>query len=157
MSHEYGPDVETLKACIDAAFGTDAGPPAMSLRAGNALDDHATPLSWDAALDTADVAYLECNFWGLSHLDPASWRHYLPIFMRHALNHIETGATSSAVDALLFSLDSPDASRLGSLSPAQQAAVSQFLDVLALHPRSLWADEATTALAWYWAPGAIYR
>ncbi len=161
MSHEYGPDVETLKACIDAAFGTDAVQPAMSLRAGNALDNHAPAPPWDAVLDTPDAAYLECNFWGLTYLDAASWRHYLAILMRHALDHFDDGArvTSNSINALLSSLRPPDHAppRFASLSPEQEATVSQFLDLLAFDPRSLWADEAMIALEEYWAPGAIYR
>lgn len=161
MPDEHGSEVETLKARINAAFATDADPPAMSLRAGNALDDR-TPLPpWDAALDAPDAAYLERNFWGLPYLDAKSWRHYLAILICYALDQFDNGAcvASNAINALLASLRPPDHAppRLASLSPEQEVAVSQFLDLLAFDPRSLWKDEAMIALEEYWAPGAAYR
>lgn len=152
-------DAEALKARIEAAFRAHPGPPAISLRAGNATDDGEPPPPWDAALDAPDAPYLACNSWGLAYLDAASWRHYLPILMRHALDRLQSHDASAATDALLFSLRPPDREppRFGSLSPEEQATVVQFLDLLAFDSRSRWTDQAMTALEEYWAPGAIYR
>jgi len=148
-----------LRASIAAAFVEPADPPAITLRAGNALDDYAAPPPWDAALDTPDTAYLESNCWGLTHLDAESWRYYLPILMRHALDRFRERAPSMSTDTLLFSLRPPDRDppRFAMLSPEQNAAVSQFLDLLAFDPRSMYTDDAMTAMEEYWAPGATYR
>ncbi|MDI9238697.1 hypothetical protein QLQ15_07185 [Lysobacter sp. LF1] len=152
-------DAEALKARIETVFRTHPGPPAISLRAGNAIDDGEPPPPWDAALDAPDASYMECNAWGLPHLDAASWLHYLPIFMCHALDHLPDRDSSIATDALLFSLQPPDRDppRFGSLSSEEQTVVGQFLDLLAFDPRSKWTDQAMTALEEYWAPGATYR
>ncbi|MBU8975688.1 hypothetical protein JI752_005995 [Lysobacter sp. MMG2] len=148
-----------LRDLIAAAFGERPDPPTITLRGSNALDDYGPPAPWDAALDTPDAAYLEENCWGQHHLDPASWRHYLPILMRHALDRFRDHAPSPSTDTLLFSLRPPDRvpPRFATLSPEQEAAVLQFLDLLAFDPRSTYTDDAMTALEEYWAPGATYR
>jgi hypothetical protein len=151
-------DIKALKARIDAAFAADARPPAMSLRAGDAIDSGLAPPPWDASLDTPGPAYLDAHYCGLGYLYAQSWRHYLPILMHDALDRFREHAPMSIL-GLLFSLRPPDRepSRFGSLSPEQEATVSQFLDVLAFDPLSQWVEEAITALEEYWAPGAIHR
>jgi uncharacterized protein DUF6714 len=132
--------------------------PRMSLRGGNAADDHAPIPPFDVVLDRITPEYFETYFWGLSHLDAESWRFYLPHFMRYALENMAS-AHSNAIDALLFSLRPPDHSvpRFGTLTPAQEATVVAVLDELAFSERSVWQEPAMIALEEYWAPGANYR
>jgi len=152
-------DIEALKARIGAAFATEPWRPTMSLRAGDAIDSYRAPPPWDASLDAPDAAYLDAHYCGLCHLDAVSWRHYLPILMHDALDRFRDDGPGMSIMGLLFSLRPPDRDppRFGSLSPEQEATLSQFLDVLAFDPGSRWADDAMTALEEYWAPGAIYR
>lgn len=150
--------MDTIRALIDHAFQDGIAAPTMSLRAGNALDSYDAPPSFDAHLDRPTAAYLETHHWGVAHLDAASWRHYLPLLLRHALLKLEH-PDSMAIDALLSSLRAPDRDppRLASLSQAQQQAVIAVLDALAFEDASAWKDEALVALEEYWAPGAHYR
>jgi hypothetical protein len=150
--------MDRILTAIDQAFHDCADAPAMSLRGGNALDDYGTPPPFDADLDRPVAAYLEAHHWGIAHLDPSSWRHYLPLLLRYALLNLER-ADSMAVDALLSSLRPPDRDppRLASLSLEQEQAVTAVLDALAFNEGSAWKDEAILVLEEYWAPGAIYR
>ena len=61
--------------------------PSITLRAGHALDEYKQPPAFDAAIDDHSDEYLERYPWGITYLDPASWRHYLPYFIRYALVH----------------------------------------------------------------------
>ena len=157
MSADGDMDADLIARAFDA-FRTDveAAPP-MTLRAGNDVDDYRSPAPFDAALDAIDGAYLERFPWGLPHLDPASWRHYLPHLMRHALEHMAEG--SHAVEAVLHSLRPPDREppRLGSLTRAQEEIVAAFLEVLAFDPRSSTQALACQVLEEWWIPNAIYR
>ena len=144
------------RAC--AAFSHEAStPPSITLRGGNDLDDYQQPSAFDPALDAISEGYLEQYAWGLSYLDPESWRHYLPSFIAHAVQHLSRG--SNAVDALLNSLRPPDreAPRLASLSAEQESVIVEFLDLLAFSPESVHQDLASQALEEWWAPGALYR
>ena len=132
-----------LKALTVAAFvafeADAAATPAMSLRAGNALDDGAQPTPNDKQLDAPTDNYLEQYYWGLPHLDAASWRNVLPFLLGYALRHLET--PSNVVDALLNSLRPPDRTppRLGSLSLEQEQIVSQVLGACrAFTPTAMW-------------------
>lgn len=140
-----------------AAFRAElATAPPMSLRGGNALDEYREPPPFDEALDAPNDQYLENYYWGLPHLDPASWRHYLPFFIDYALRHME--AAEMPVDTLLFSLRPPDREppRFGSLSADQRAVVVALLDHLAFDASSVWQAEAMTALEEYWGPDSLY-
>src|ERR1700741_1742263 len=110
-----------LLARLRKAFAAaGALPPAMSLRAGNAIDDYASPPAFDATVDAITDAYLEEFCWGVSFLDTASWMHYLPALGEYALRHLNQ--SSLAIDALVTSLRPPDRDppRLGALSIQQQ-------------------------------------
>lgn len=142
------------------AFRADAEePPPLTLRGGYALDGYDVPSPFDPALDEPTDAYLEgFAFWGLGYLDARSWRHYLPRLIDYALRRPDD--PSMAAEALVRSLRPPDRypPRLGSLSPPQEAAVTAFLEEVALgeaapHLR----EEAQQALEEWWLPGARSR
>jgi hypothetical protein len=135
----------------------DTRPP-MSLRGGNAVDGYDAPPPHDAALDEATGDYLERHHWGIAHLDAASWRHYLPRLVEHALAHVSDPA-SAATEAFLFSLRPPDRDppRLGSLDHAQERVVADFLHSLAFGAGSAWSDDAMVALEEWWGPAPLYR
>jgi hypothetical protein len=150
--------LKALTASAFAAFEADAATtPAMSLRAGNALDGGKQPSSNDKQLDAPADNYLEQYYWGLPHLDAASWRHVLPFLLAYALRYLEH--PSNVVDALLNSLRPPDRTppRLGSLSPEQAQLVSQVLDVLCYSPESAHHDLACQTTEEWWEPNAMYR
>jgi uncharacterized protein DUF6714 len=142
------------------AFRADVeAPPPLTLRGGNAVDGYDVPPPFDPARDEPTDAYLEgFAFWGLGYLDARSWRHYLPRLIDYALRRPDDPAM--AAEALVRSLRPPDRypPRLGSLSPAQEAAVTAFLEEVALgeaapHLR----EEAQQALEEWWLPGARSR
>ena len=132
--------------------------PAMSLRGGNAVDDHAPVPPFDAVLDQITPEYFEMYFWGISHLDAESWRFYLPHLLHYALDNIAS-PESNAIDAFLYSLRPPDRTppRFGALTSTEEAAIVATLDQLAFSEESVWKEPAMIALEEYWAPGANYR
>jgi hypothetical protein len=136
----------------------DAIPP-LTLRGGTAVDDYRVPPAFDPDIDQPTDAYLEAHaYWGLAHVDPASWRHYLPCLIDYAIRHIaEPG--SLVTDGLLSSLRPPDREppRLGSISVEQEAVVVEFLDLLAFDECSGYQDFAMQVLEEYWVPNALYR
>jgi hypothetical protein len=133
--------------------------PPLTLRGGSAVDTYHVPPAFDPDVDRATDAYLEeYAYLGLTYLDPASWRHYLPCLMDYAIRHIgEPG--SLVTDGLLSSLRPPDREppRLGSISAEQEAVVVEFLDLLAFDERSGYQDFAMQVLDEYWVPNALYR
>jgi hypothetical protein len=147
--------VDPLVARVRSAFADAlAAPPPMSLRGGNDVDSYDHPTPFDAAADTPTDAYLEqYAFWGLAHLDPASWRHYLPRLIEYALTHPDD--PRMAVEALVMSLRPPDREppRLASLTEEQGAAVTAFLEHMAFSdPPSPHAGDAQRALdEWWWS------
>jgi hypothetical protein len=80
---------KTLARRAHAVFRADiVGDPPITLRAGNALDDYETPPVFDVRLDEPTDTYLEhYAHYGLTYLDPPSWRHYLPRLIGYALRH----------------------------------------------------------------------
>jgi len=143
------------------AFGAFAGdlraPPAITLRGGNSIDDYREPEAFDAVVDAVSDSYFERHWWGIAHLDPQSWRYYLPHLIEYSLRHRREA--TMVIDALLSSLRPPDRQppRLGSLSAGQESAVSAFLDIMAFDDASAHQALARTALEEWWAPGALYR
>jgi hypothetical protein len=132
--------------------------PPMTLRGGNAVDSFDLPAPFDPEADQPADDYLEAHYRGIVHLDPASWRHYLPRLIDYALQHLgEAGA--AVTEALLWSFRPPDREppRLGSLTPQQEAVVVAFLEAMAFTDASAYQDLATQVLEEYWIPGALYR
>lgn len=144
-----------------AAFHADlASAPPLTLRGGDALDSYDTPPPLDPLLDQPTDAYLAAYaFWGLAHLDPASWRHYLPHLIAYTLRH-DPYPESMAPEGLLASLRPPDRDppRLASLTPAQEAAIVAFLEELAFaQVDGGYQEDALQILEEWWLPNARYR
>lgn len=140
------------------AFAADlGGPPQISLRSGDLLDDYKEALSFDPAVDALSDEYMERYHWGLNHLDAASWRHYLPSLMEYAFRHIQLN--SIVVDALLNSLRPPDREppRLAALTYEQETIVVEFLDAFAFAEDSAYQELACQVLEEWWVPSALYR
>ena len=143
---------------IREAFATEAKiTPSITLRGGNAIDEYNSPPPFEREVDAITDEYLETYPWGVSYLDAVSWRHYLPSMFEYALRNIDKG--SLVIEALLSSLRPPDREppRLASLSPVQEALVTQFLDVLAFSKGSANQELACQVLEEWWVPGALYR
>jgi len=151
------PTRDEVIALVREAFAEDIQRPlTTSLRAGNAIDEYRIAPPFDSELDAPTDAYLEANFWGIAHLDPASWRHYLPRLIEYVCRRQDA---ENVGDALFSSLRPPDHDppRFGSLTAEQEAAVITFLDCFAFSAESPYAADAQLALEEWWAPGALYR
>ena len=157
MTERDLPTRDDVLSLVRAAFAEDARrTPATSLRAGNAIDEYRIAPPFDPEVDAPTDAYLEANFWGIAHLDPASWRHYLPRLIEYVCRRQDA---ENVGDALFSSLRPPDHDppRFGSLTAEQEAAVITFLDCFAFSAESPYAADAQLALEEWWAPGALYR
>lgn len=146
------------------AFKQDADAlPPMTLRGGDAADSYDMPPPYDAALDAPTDAYLEqYAYWALFHLDPESWRHYLPRLIDFSLRNATSAATPRAdmvVEGVLWSLRPPDRDppRFAVLTEEQEAVIKAFLEFLAFDDGSDHQDLAMQVLEEYWMPGALYR
>jgi hypothetical protein len=139
------------------AFAADlAAVSPMTLRQGDAIDSCAEPPPRDDA-DAITDEYLEKYFWGLTYLDSDSWRHYLPALADLARRRLSSN--SNAIGALISSLRPPDRDppRLASLTPQQEVAVRELLELLAFSANSAWQEQACQALEEWWVEGALYR
>jgi hypothetical protein len=150
-------NLDLVEAVALAFKDESAEPPSTSLRSGNALDDYEAPSAFDARVDKGTDEYIERYIWGLGHLDPRSWRHYLPILVEYTLRHAEGG--SYIGDALLTSLRPPDSDppRLTTLSVEQESVIVELLDYLAFSEASAHQAFACQLLEEWWAPNAVYR
>jgi hypothetical protein len=147
-----------LVAMVNAAFAKDvAAPPRITLRGGDALDGYEDPPPFDPALDKITDTYLESYSGGLTFLDAASWRHYLPHLIGYAVRRF--GQFTDVGVALLNSLRPPDREppRLASLTPDQERVVTAFLELLAFSESSAHQAFACQVLEEWWIPGALYR
>jgi hypothetical protein len=152
MSHQ------ALLAEIRQAFAVEAAiTPSVTLRGGNAIDEYNSPPPFEPEVDAITDEYLETYHWGVSYLDAASWRHYLPSLFEYALRNIDK--VSLVIEALLSSLRPPDREppRLASLSREQEALVTQVLDALAFSKESANQELACQVIEEWWVPGALYR
>ncbi len=148
-----------LRQRVWEVFAEDAaGISSMTLRGGNAIDSYDEPLPFSAEHDAITDEYLKGNAWGIPHLDPASWRHYLPSLIDFALRHFD-GDESLVTDSVLNSLRPPDREppRLATLTRPQEEVIVAFLDIFAFDERSVCKEEAMQVLEEYWIPGALYR
>ena len=140
-------------------FHADAlAAPLMTLRGGYAEDSYEVAPPLDPVLDEPTDTYLEAyTFWGLAHLDPASWRHYLPLLIDYALRHLDD--PKMAVEGLLHNLRPPDREppRLASLTAEQGAVIVAFLENVAFSEDSANRDFAKQVLEEWWIPDALYR
>ncbi len=151
---------DIVEAAFEAFRADVAAAPGLSLRAGDALDSYEEPPAFDPEVDERTDSYLETYaFHGLPLLDPASWRHYLPRLMDHALRSLGD-SRSMVLDGLLFSLRPPDRDppRLASLTVEQEAVIVAFLERLAFSESAVPEHEmALQALEERWILNGIYR
>lgn len=141
-----------------AAFAQEAlAMPGITLRGGDALDGYQEPPPFDPIIDAITDTYLEQYAGGLTFLDAASWRHYLPYLIDYSVRHFEHG--TDVCDALLNNLRPPDRQppRLASLLPEQEKVVTAFLDLLAFSESSAHKDFACQVPEEWWVPKALYR
>jgi len=140
-------------------FHADAvAAPLMTLRGGYAEDSYEAAPPLDPVLDEPTDEYLEAyTFWGMAHLDPASWRHYLPLLIDYALRHLDD--PKMAVEGLLHNLRPPDREppRLASLTAEQETLIAAFLENVAFSEDSANRDFAKQVLEEWWIPDALYR
>lgn len=143
----------------ERAFGADAaGDPPMTLRGGAALDSYEAPPPPDAKIDDLSDEYLEnYAFWGLPHLDPASWRHCLPSLISYALRRMDD--PKMAAEGLIHSLRPPDRDppRLAALSAEQEGAIVALLEEMAFSEGFATQGLAMMALGEWWIPEALFR
>ncbi len=130
--------------------------PPMTLRAGDAVDSYDLPLPYDEQLDEPTDDYLQkYAYFALPHLDPLSWRYYLPFLIDYTLRHATAEAppeSSLVVEGTLFSLRPPDREppRLSVLTAEQKSVIIKFLERMAFEERSDYQDEAIEVLEEYW-------
>lgn len=108
--------------------------------------------------DVPTTALDECPE-ALSHATPPSWHFYLPAYMRHALDLIET-PTWESIGSVIFHLTYSEKNNLGpyhlqrfrQLNEAQSWAVTAFLEFLRDYPNwdPFFPDDAKLALRKYW-------
>jgi len=149
---------EEIIAASRAAFSSTDSRPRMTLRGGDAVDGYAEPPDFDPALDEPTDDYLEKFHWGVTYLDPESWRFYFPTLSDYAVRHCSDGS-SMVIDALLSSLRPPekDPPRFSVLTPEQEGAIVDFLDFMAFSEESDFKEDAMQVLEEYWTPNALYR
>ena len=137
--------------------------PPMTLRGGDAVDSYDLPPPYDEELDQPTDDYLQqYAYFALPHLDPLSWRYYLPFLIDYSLRHATAEAppeSSLVVEGTLSSLRPPDREppRLSVLKAEQESVIIKFLDLLAFDERSDYQDYGMQVLEEYWIPGALYR
>ncbi|WP_201487452.1 DUF6714 family protein [Pseudomonas sp. OF001] len=131
--------------------------PQKTLRAGNALDEYRPEPRFDPVIDSISDEYLEEYHWGISHLDPDSWKYYLPTLIEYSLKNLDED--SLVTNALLNSLRPPDRTppRLASLSQEQERVIVTFLETLAFNENSAQQDLACQVMEEWWIPNALYR
>jgi hypothetical protein len=150
-------DQEIITRAYTMFHADAAAVPAITLRGGEAIDRYASPPPYAPEIDQPTDNYLERYAWGITYLDPASWRHYLPRLIDYALRHKEEGPF--VIDSLLASLRPPEREppRFAVLTKEQEEVIGAFLEMLAFDEGSVWQDQAMQVLEEYWIPGALYR
>ena len=145
-------------AQIDEAFADAPRPPNDGLLHERCMDDNDIarlyPFGhWSELPDDA----VESEYAALSFLSPDGFRHFIPAYMSFALRHIGSGA--AAVDSTVWSLapvfyedeglrDFAE-SKLTSLTDAQCAAVTAFLEAVRELGDDYLSEQAGKALAWW--------
>ena len=145
-------------ARIEAAFGDAPRPANRDLLHERCMDDNDIVRLYDVAhwREMPDEL-VESEYAALSFLSPDGFRHFIPAYMRFTLRHIGSGA--AAVDSTIWSLAPvfyDDAgiqdfvvSKLATLTAAQHAAVTEFLDAVGELGDDYLAEQAGQALAWW--------
>ena len=130
--------------------------PPMTLRGGDAVDSYDLAPDYDRQLDEPTDDYLQkYAYFALPHLDPLSWRYYLPFLIDYTLRHATAEAppeSSLVVEGTLFSLRPPDREppRLSVLTAEQKSVIIKFLERMAFDEGSDYQDDAMEVLEEYW-------
>ena len=133
--------------------------PRMTLRQGNAVDSYRSPNPPTEEEGKApEDRYLEEFHWGIPHLDPISWKYYLPFLISYSIRHMSDGG-SLVVSGLLQSLRPPDREppRLATVTKEEERVIISVLELLGFDKTSAHQEEALQVLQEYWTPGATYR
>jgi hypothetical protein len=150
-------ECQTLIARIQRAFSSAPERPSLSLRAGDALDDHLEPPGYDPVIDAPSFEYIDSYAAGIAFLDAASWNHYTPRLLVALVERLDDNRSTGLGNFLeLLVPPHKNASRTGWMTPDEASVVVDVLDLLAFHPDSAWKEEATKSLEDYWAPRPNY-
>jgi hypothetical protein len=155
------PDVEDIVHSIRGAFhGVRRG--RISMREAEVIDNYGSDEERTLARESdPDTPWEEIpddliseSPWGMPHLDPKSWRYYIPAYMIWSLRH-EDDACHIIHGFMIytFTILSPecrsyDLERFRTLSPPQVVAVRRFLRHRTCGVFDV--DQAQRALAEYW-------
>jgi hypothetical protein len=155
--------VDAVITAIEEAF---AAVPrgAITLHEAEVIDDYGTTeerrraRKWDPEESWQNVpnVSIEACLDALPHLDPISWRFYLPAFMRHGLRRLRSphGAVDRAIYALALGDDAEINAylreRFRTLDTEQARAVRRFLEFAAESDAYCDARVARQALQKYW-------
>jgi hypothetical protein len=157
-------DAEPIIAAIREAFA-DARRGRITIHEAEVIDSygseaereearkHDTEAHWS---EVPDREIEECA-WALPHLDPESWRYYVPAYMIWSLRYFQTN-NSIVSDFTIYAFNLHDDSELREyklarfrlLNPAQARAVGLFLRYMADHRDHADSETAARALAEYW-------
>ena len=158
-------EAEAIVDAIRSAFrGVARG--AITLHEAEAIDDYGsdderaaarerdTERGWEEIPD----AHVEECVYALAHVDPASWRYYVPRFMLWALHHFRS-SDSLISDFTVYTFDPSDTdpnlreydmARYRTLDAEQARVVCRFLRYMAQNDDHADASAANEALRKYW-------
>jgi hypothetical protein len=157
--------LEAVIAAIRTAFaGTRRG--AITLYEAEVIDSYgddderarARRLDTESSWDRVPEASIEDCPWALAHLDPLSWRFYVPAYMSWTLAHFLTNDSIVADFTIYTFVINEDDERLAAyararfqtLDPAQSRAVCRFLRYMATHDDRCDGSAARRALGQTW-------
>ena len=160
-------DQDSIISAVERAFAS-VRRGAVTLHEAEVIDNYGTAVErleaqrhdpQDDWRDVPDSSIKECPN-ALHHLDPASWRFYLPAFMCFALRRIER--RHSLIDRVIYSLALGDDRRLNdyartrfeTLDRHQALAVHDFLELASKNDAHSDAPMAMQALEKYWRRAA---
>jgi hypothetical protein len=171
-------DLHAVRALIDAAFAGVPRDEDCTLHHAelldHTLDREIAEEEWiearrrDPETDWRDVpvaALEECGA-ALSHATPMSWLFYMPAYMKHALDMLDSDKWFSGSVIFHLTYRRQDSGlhwyaleRFKQLTPRREEAVIAFLNYVVAHPgTSKWdTNSATEALNNYWALPAHER
>lgn len=153
---------QALLGTIRQAFhGVQRG--RITLHEAEVIDDHGTAvqraqarrIDSESAWEDIPARHIQGCPDALCHLDPESWRYYLPRYMECALQDRRSAVGDRAIYTLLLtddrSINDRSRARFRELDQAQSQAVSEFLAYQAAQGAAHGdAEAASKALALFW-------
>lgn len=159
-------DAQAVIEAIREAFrGVPRGE--TTLHEGEVIDDYgsaekrgkARRVDVERRWEDVPNAHVESCMHGIYHVDPASWRYYIPRYMVWSIENFQTNS-SLLSDLTIYQLAPPNESHTGlrkhaleryrMLDAAQSRAVALFLHYMAQHDDDADAYAASEALRIYW-------